>query len=174
MGLQVNSYRQAPRAADWPAAAVSGFAAGAILMVLELFWTTAVINTSPWATSRMIAAAVMGAETMQEAGFSLSVVTVALLTHYTLGVLFGMALVAVSAPLRLDVAPRTALPAGAVFGAALYVISFYGMVHWLPWLAGIRGTPAIAAHLIFGMSTAVLYLKLARRGGTMYALQGTR
>ncbi len=133
-------------------------------MVLDLFWSSAIMNTSPWATSRMIAATVMGADTIESSGFSLGVVAVALITHYALGILFGIVLVAVSAPLRLDASVRIPLLTGAVFGAMLYLFNFYGMAFLFPWFAQMRGWAAVAAHLIFGMSTAVLYAKLQRSG----------
>jgi hypothetical protein len=52
----VGSLQPAQQAPDWPPAAVAGLAAGAILMLLDLFRATAVMDTSPWVTSRKIAA----------------------------------------------------------------------------------------------------------------------
>lgn len=151
------------RAPDWLAAAVAGFAAGAILMVLDLFWTTAVTDTVPWTMSRMVAAIFMGAQTLQSSDFSVTVVVVALAAHYALGVAFALALAAVSAPLRLDSSPGMAVATGAVFGAALYLINFYGIVYFFPWFAEVRGWPVFLAHIVFGVSAAVLYWKLERR-----------
>ena len=64
-------------APDWPAAAVAGLAAGAILMVLDLFWSTAVMGTGPWITSRRIAAIFMGADTLKASDFSVGTVALA-------------------------------------------------------------------------------------------------
>lgn len=54
---------------DWPAAASAGFAAGAVLMVLQLFWSVFVSDSSPWAVSHMTAAIVMGSATLQSSDF---------------------------------------------------------------------------------------------------------
>jgi hypothetical protein len=151
------------RTPDWPAAVVSGIAAGAILMVLDLFWTTAITDTVPWTMSRMVAAIFMGPQTLQSSEFSVAVVVVALAAHYALGVAFALVLAAVSAPFRLDSSPGIAVATGAVFGTALYLINFYGVVYFFPWFAEVRGWPVFLAHIVFGICAAVLYWKLERR-----------
>jgi Na+/phosphate symporter len=171
MVQQKQSNRRERRAPDWPAAAVSGFAAGALLMVLDLFWSSAITGGDPWATSRMIAAIVMGQQTLQSSTLSVDVVAVALAAHYALGVAFGILLVAVSAPLRLDATVGIAMLTGAVFGCSLYLVNFHGMVHFFPWFGEIRGWATLAAHLVFGMSSAILYWKLERRGEAGEAVQ---
>jgi hypothetical protein len=162
------------RAADWPAAAVAGFGAGAILMVLDIFWSLAITGAGPWAASRMIAAIVMGPQILQSSGFDLTAVTVALLAHYAFGIAGGLVLAAVSAPLRLDSTLGLAVVTGAAFGLVLYVVNFYGMVNFFPWFAEVRGWTTVAINLIFGISTAVLYWKLERRGEPVPTLQEAR
>jgi hypothetical protein len=162
------------RYADWPAAAVAGFGAGAILMVLDLFWSVAVTGDGPWVASRMIAAIVMGQQVLQSSGFSLSTVTVALLAHYALGVAGGIVLVAVGSRLRLDANLGLAALTGAAFGLMLYVINFYVLVRFFPWFAEIRGWTALLINLIFGITAAVLYWKLERRDDARPALQAAR
>jgi hypothetical protein len=54
------------------------------------------------------------------------------------------------------------LAAGAVFGLAIYLINFYGMVRMFPWFVDLRGWATLVAHLIFGMSTAAMYWQLQR------------
>ena len=71
-------------------------------MVLDLLWSVVVTGDGPWAASRMIAAIVMGQQVLQSTGFSLSVVVVALLLHYAFGIVGGIVIAAVSAPLGLD------------------------------------------------------------------------
>ncbi|MGH6638971.1 MAG: hypothetical protein ACREBY_10265 [Polaromonas sp.] len=163
MDLRMRSY-QGQRLPDWPAAAVAGLAAGAVLMVLELFWSTLVTGGSPWAASHMIAAIVMGPGALQSSDFSLGVVAVALAVHYVLGTLFGLALAVIIAPLRQDSSVGMALLAGAVFGAVLYLLNFYGMVHFFPWFADWRGGATLVTHLLFGMTAALFYWKLDRHG----------
>jgi hypothetical protein len=159
MELHLRSHRWEHRMPDWPAAAVSGFAAGAILMVLELFWST-VLGDTPWAISQKIAAIVMGPEVMQSPDFRVDVIAAALATHYVLGIIFGTALAAIIAPFHLDSSVGMVLLTGAVFGLALYLLNFYGMVRFFPWFADMRGAAMLAAHLIFGIAAAFIYWTL--------------
>lgn len=162
MELHMHTHRLESRAPDWTAAAVSGFVAGAILMVLELLWATAMPDASPWITSHRIAAIVMGPDVLQSTGFSIGVVAAALATHYVLGIVFGLVLGAIIAPLHLDSSSGMLLLAGAIFGALVYLFDFYGMAQMFSWFADMRGWPTFVAHLIFGMATAVMYRQLAR------------
>ena len=72
------------RAVDWTAAAVSGFAAGAVLMVLDLLWSAFFNPDGPWRTSHMIAPIFTGADSLTKGDyrFSLGVVTIALAWPY--------------------------------------------------------------------------------------------
>lgn len=161
MDLHLHSY-QRQHQPDWPAAAVAGLAAGAVLMVLELFWSTLVSGESPWVVSYMISAIVTGPATLQSTDFSVTVVAVALAAHYVLGVVFGLVLVAIIVPFRLDSTVGMVLLAGAVFGVALYLLNFYGMTRFFPWFAELRGAPTVVTHLIFGVTAAFLYWKFNR------------
>ena len=162
------------RPIDWAAAAVAGFGAGAILMVLDLLWSIAITGEGPWAASRMIAAIVMGPEVLESSEFSLSAVVVALLLHYAFGIVGGLVIAAISAPLGLDSKFGIALLTGAAFGVVLYVINFHGMTTVFPWFTQIRGWTTFLINLIFGISTALLYWKLERRGESEPVLQQAR
>ncbi|MCM5678062.1 hypothetical protein M8A51_00775 [Schlegelella sp. S2-27] len=157
-----HSHHWVRRTPDWRAAAVAGFAAGAILMVLELFWSAWGTGGSPWEISHMIAAIVAGPGSLGSPGFDLGVVALALVTHYVLGIAFGLVLAAVMAPFRLDSSAGMALTIGGAFGVLLYLVNFFVLAAWFPWFAEIRGAATLIAHLIFGMSAAFLYWKLER------------
>lgn len=152
------------RATDWTAAAVSGFAAGATLMVLDLIWSSFFQPGGPWRISYMIAPIFAGGEPLRSAsyGFSFSVVATALVIHYVLGIVFGLVMGAIMAQLRLDASPGRALLAGAVLGIVLYLINFGPLVGLFPWLADLRGSATLAAHIVFGVVAALLYWKLKR------------
>jgi hypothetical protein len=160
MELHMHSHRWANRLPDWPAAAVSGFVAGAILMVLELLWSTLVTDASPWVMSHKIAAITMGQDVLQSTDFSLGVVAAALATHYVLGIVLGVVLAVIIAPFHLDSSMAMILLVGAVFGLAIYLLNFYGMSRFFPWFDDMRGLPTLAAHLIFGMAAAAMYRQL--------------
>jgi len=152
------------RKTDWTAAAVSGLAAGAILMVLDLFWSAYFSPHGPWRTSHMIAPIFTGADSVRTSGFdfSMGVVAISLATHYVLGVVFGLVMSALLVQLKLDRTPGPALSAGAIMGVLLYLINFEALVGFFPWLAAMRGADTLAAHVIFGMVAALLYCRLKR------------
>jgi len=151
-------------ATDWAAAAVSGFAAGAVLMVLDLFWSAVFHPDGPWRTSHMIAPIFLGADSVHTAPyhFSVAVVSIALATHYALGIVFGLILAAAMAQLRLDTTANRAALSGAVLGSLLYLVNFGVLVRWFPWLSDLRGWDTHAAHVVFGIVAAVLYWRLKR------------
>lgn len=162
MELHMHSHRWEARKPDWQAAAASGLVAGAILMVLELLWTTNLIGATPWTMPHMIAAIAMGPQVLEPHDFNLMVMAVALITHYLLGIVFGLILGAIIAPFHFDSSPGMALAVGAIFGLMLYLLNFYGMARMFPWFAQMRGLATVIAHLIFGMSAAIMYWKLER------------
>jgi hypothetical protein len=166
MELQLHLHRWERREPDWSAAAASGFAAGAVLMVLELLWAAAMSSAGPWRISQLIAAMVLGPGTLQPSAagaFSVSVVAVALAIHYAAGTVFGMAAAFIGAGFHYDTSPAMMATVGAAFGVALYVFSFHVSTLVFPWLAELRGWSTVAAHLIFGITGALMYWKLARR-----------
>ncbi len=163
MELHLQSHHWERRAPDWAAAAVAGFAAGALLMVIEMVWSALVQGVSPWSLPRMIAAIAMGRDTLQSSGFSVQVLAVALAIHYVLGIAFGLLLAVIIAPFRLDSSVGMALGIGALFGVALYLVDFYGMVQAFTWFKEVRGAGMLTLHVIFGMAAAALYWKLERR-----------
>jgi hypothetical protein len=152
------------RTADWTAAAVSGFAAGAILMVLDLLWSAMFNPHGPWRTSHMIAPIFLGENAVPASGgeFSVGVVAIALATHYALGVVFGLALAAAMVQFKLETTPEKAVGAGAVFGALLYLVNFGVLVAFFPWLVELRGAETFGAHVVFGCVAGLLYWRLKR------------
>lgn len=164
MELQLHRARTV-RHVDWQAAAVAGFAAGAVLMVLELFWASALGSGGPWQISYMVAALVMGPGILHSAApaFDVGVVAVALITHYLLGIVFGLVLGALIGALPRETGVGRAEWIGAAFGIVLYAINFYVLAQLFPWFAELRGWSTLIAHLVFGIVAALLYWKLARQ-----------
>lgn len=161
MDLKLHSYTR-QRQPDWAAAATAGFAAGAVVMVLELFWSAVVSSGGPWVVSHLVAAIVLGPATLQSSAFSVTVVAVALLAHYVLGIAFGLLLAAIMAHFMLDSDLGAASLAGVVFGALLYLLNFHGMTRFFPWFIEWRGAEALFTHLVFGVAAALLYRQLNR------------
>jgi uncharacterized membrane protein YagU involved in acid resistance len=149
---------------DWLAAVVAGLAGGAVLMVLELLWGAATNETGPWRASQLVAAIVLGPETLQAsaATFHAGVVGTALVTHYLLGIAFGVVFGVVATGFGIDRQLPATLLFGALFGALLYCFNFYGMVSFFPWFAELRGWAMGIEHVVFGMVAAVLYARFER------------
>lgn len=162
MRIQMQSHCCEQRSPDWTAAVVSGFAAAAILMMLELLWSSFITGIRPWEISHMIAALVLGSEALESNNFNLMIVSIALVTHYVLGVVFALALAALIVPFRLDSSMGMVLLSGALFGIGLYLFNFYGMVRFFAWFTAMRGWPNLAMHVIFGSVTAAMYMELER------------
>lgn len=164
--LRLHWFEWHGRRPDWAAAAVAGFLAGAVLMVLEGVWAlfagTGVLHGDPWLTSRMLAAMVLGRGALEGGGFSLGIVLLALAIHYLLGILFGLALAALVTEFHSEASPGAMQFIGACFGVLLYLVNFYLMSYAFPWFAELRGWSTLMAHLIFGISAALLYWKLRR------------
>jgi len=162
MELRLREHRWKARMPDWAAAAVAGFGAGGILMLLEIVFVTVTGDADPWRTTRMIAALLMDTPVLDASGYATGVVVAALLVHYLLGAAFGVVLAAIIAPFRLDSSIAMALSAGVVFGVLLYAFNFLVLATTFPWFAPLRGWPTLIAHMIFGMTAAFTYLKLER------------
>jgi hypothetical protein len=163
MELEMHRHDWARRWPDWTAAAVAGFVAGAVLMVVELLWSATVSGgDSPWRLLRMVAAIVMGPDTLQASHFSIGVTAVALITHYVLGVAFAMVLGIVIAGFHYETSAGMMETLGAVFGFGLYLFNFHGMSLFFPWMAELRSWSTLIAHLVFGMVAAFLYWKFDR------------
>lgn len=166
MELQLHLNRWARRSPDWAAAAVAGFAAGAILMVIELVWAATMSSTGAWRTPQLVAALLLGPQTLQASGhsFSIPVVALALAIHYVLGILFGLVLGYVIAGFHWETSMPVLQVFGLATGAVLYLFNFHVLTNLTPWFAELRGWPTFLAHLVFGLSTVLLYWQLARRG----------
>lgn len=165
MELHMHTHHLESRAPDWMAAVVAGFVSGAVVMVLELLWSALMGRSSPWVISHMISAIVMGPNALQTTDFSVVVVATALVTHYVLGIVFGLILCGIIAPFHFDSSRSMVLLVGAVFGLLLYAFNFYGMSRFFTWFAEMRGLAALITHIIFGMVTAAAYWTLERGNG---------
>lgn len=150
---------------DWPAAVVAGLVAGAVAMVMDLLWTTLMQGGNPWHTSHQVAAMLMGADLLQGPTqvFNLTVVATALLIHYGLGIVFGCIVAFIVTGFHYEGSLPMLEIAGGLFGIVLYFVNFYGFVGIFPWVAEMRSGAYLVEHLVFGMTAATVYWKLARR-----------
>lgn len=162
MELGMQSHHFVARRPDWIAAATAGFVAGAAVMVMELFWSTAIIDVSPWAAAHMVAAIALGPGVLDSTAFSVGIVTVALLIHYVLGAMFGVILAAIIASFHLDDTVTMVLLAGSLFGGFLYLFNLHGMVYYFPWFAQMQNVVVVISNMLFGMTASFMYRQLKR------------
>ncbi|RQS63558.1 hypothetical protein DID96_29630 [Burkholderia sp. Bp8963] len=163
MELHMHSHHFTRRTPDWRTAVIGGCAAGVVLVVLELLamWVT---GQSPWGPPRMIAAIALGRDALaQPATFDLGIMLLALVVHFALSIVFALILSVIVAPFSFDSSVGMASLVGAVFGAAVYLVNFYGMTRWFPWFAEARGWMSLVGHIVFGLVAADTYLRLERR-----------
>lgn len=164
MELHIQSHHWERRMPDWRAAAVAGLVGGALVIVLEFFWSTMVLDESPWQPTHKIAAMVMGSSALEQmSDFIFGIVTTALVLHYVLGAIMGMMLGALIAPFRFDSSVGMEAVIGVSFGIVAYVWNFYVMTAVFPWFVSERGSGPLLANLLFGVVTAIVYGMLERR-----------
>jgi hypothetical protein len=130
--------------------------------VLELAWAASLGDTGTWGTMRMVAAIVMGQGVLESAGFSVAVVTVALLIHYVLGLFSGVAVGILISGFNWEQSPGMMQAIGAAFGTVIYLVNFFALSQLFPWFVELRGWSTFVGHLVFGMAASFLYWKLSR------------
>ena len=151
---------------DLRAAAVAGIIAGAVFLMLEMLLVTLVDGMSPWGPPRMMAAIVMGEGVLPPpASFDLPIMAAAMLVHFALAIVLGIVFAALLGQRVLSDFASVAV--GALFGAAVYFVNFYGMTALFPWFAMARNHSSLAAHLVFGGVLALAYRKNAAREGAL-------
>ncbi len=123
-------------------------------------------DAGAWRIPQLVAALVLGAGSLQAPGdsFSIPVVALALTIHYALGIAFGLVLGWVIAGFHWETSVPVMQLFGVGVGVLLYFFNFHVLTQLTPWFAELRGWPTFLAHVLFGVSTALLYWKLARRG----------
>jgi len=164
MELEMHPHQWERRAPDWAAAIVSGLVAGAVLMVLDLVWSSIMSTGDTWRTSHLVSAIVLGPGALQDSAFSIGIAAVALITHYALGVVFALCLAFIVAGFHYESSVPMIETIGAVFGLGVYVISMHGWSNVFPWITELRGWATLIGHMVFGMTAALTYWKLAQRG----------
>ncbi|OXC72183.1 hypothetical protein [Caballeronia sordidicola] len=105
----------------WPAAAISGIAAGIVFAALAL---TAVWSAggSFWGPLRVVAAIAMGIDVfVQPTAYNLAMTFMALSVHFMLSVGFALILAAIIFAFNFDSSVGIALAVGGVFGVLVYL-----------------------------------------------------
>jgi hypothetical protein len=137
-----------------PAALKAGFIAGTVALILLQLFAIAIYDESPWQLARMTAALVRGPGALEPNDeYDAALVAIGTLLHFSLALLYALALACVVA----EAAPQHALLIGLAFGAALYFVNFYGFTALFPWFAPHRTIDTLLVHMVFGAIIATGY-----------------
>ena len=147
-----------PRGSHLKSGALADVIAGAVFMMMEM-GLVALSGGSPWGPPRMIAAIVMGEGVLPPpASFDLMIVMVAMVVHFMLSIIIGLAFAFLAGRFSL----LMAVAVGAGIGLALYLVNFYGMTAFFPWFAMARNMISVISHIAFGMVLGLSYRALAK------------
>jgi uncharacterized membrane protein YagU involved in acid resistance len=160
----LHAHRLTYRKPDWVAGVWAGLIAGLVFLALEMILVPLLMDGSPWAPPRMIAAIAMGSDVLPPpATFDAGVVAAALAVHFVLAILFGLVLAVIVALFNLDSSAGLIFVVGAVFGLIIYFVNFYGMTAFFPWFADARNWLSLTLHAVFGVVVAESYFGLEKR-----------
>lgn len=144
---------------NFRAVVIAGLVAGMAFLMIEMAMLV-MMGQSPWGPPRMMGAIVLGRGALTPPDtFDMVVIGVAMMLHLTLSVMYALAFAFVGG--RLALLPS--MLAGAIFGAIIYAINFYGFTSLFPWFAMARGMGSVAGHVAFGVILALVYKLSARQ-----------
>lgn len=110
--------------------------------------------------TQLTAALVMGEAVLPPPiRFSPGIMIVAAAIHFVLSIFYAMLLAWAIHRQSWGMSLLT----GVVFGLAIYVLNLYGLTLLFPWFTEVRDGITLAAHLVFGITAAGAYQRLARR-----------
>ena len=144
----------------WGAVLGAGVIASVVFQLLEAVLIPLAGGGVPWGPARMIAAMAMGPNVLSSgATFDLKILAVALLVDLALAIAYTAVL---SIFIRGWPLGR-ALFIGAVFGAVIYLINFYGFTTVFPWFEMGRNWVTLFTHMAFSVTAVMAYKNLHGR-----------
>jgi hypothetical protein len=130
-----------------------------VFLVVELIFLP-IANRLPadWIL-RLIASLTAGPVTLSwPAGQIGGLIVSTLAAHSALSVAYAIVL----CRMEDEVSPPASVAVGALMGFAIYLVNFYLLSPIFPWFASARGVVTIAAHVLYGVSTALTHRGLRR------------
>ena len=140
---------------DIQGALLAGLIAGLVFLILEMALMP-LLGMSTMAPLQMMGAILLGPEVLPPVAITAGVVAAALAVHFVLSIIFAFILGAFINQRRFG----SALSVGLVFGLVLYVVNFYIFTGFFPWFAEARNWVSVVAHLVFGATAALVYLRV--------------
>lgn len=139
---------------DWRAAFRAGLLAGALFLAVNFLVMPLVIGGNVWVMVRLFASLLLGDGILAPpATFDLTALSVALVTHFALSVLYAMIIAYIIHRGGLIMG----IIGGALLGLALYSINFYTLTYFFPWFFVIHNAVSVVAHLLFGALAGGIY-----------------
>lgn len=153
---------------DIRAAIIAGLIAAVVFLILEMALLP-LIGVSATAPLNMMAAMVMGTEVLPPAALTIGIFLTAFIIHLALSIIYAFILAAF-----INRRPsRQALTIGLIFGLVLFLVNFYIFTAFFPWFAEARNWVNVVAHLAFGATAAMVYIR-AEAGSKGWASGGQR
>jgi hypothetical protein len=139
---------------DWRAAIWAGIISGVVFLLLNLFFSPSMIGGNAWVMVRLFASLIMREGILAPpATFHLSALLVAILTNFSLSLLFALLVAYVIHRGGLV----TGILGGAALGLAIYGINFYTVTYFVPWFFAVRGWVMVFNHIIIGALAGGIY-----------------
>lgn len=138
---------------DWNAAFWAGILSGVLALTISAVITWRLLG-SPMVAFRIIASVVRGPSVLQPvAGDDAGVILAALFVQLAIALVFALITAVVVHRWGLLVS----FVGGGLLGLALYVINFYSISFFFPWLFAYRSWIFMVAHITFGAVAGVIY-----------------
>jgi hypothetical protein len=143
---------------DWRAAIIAGIVAGMVYLVMNMWLASEYLGNAN-VPLQLPAALVMGTSVLPPAeGIASGTYLTGFLIHMSVSVLFTCVIAFCLYRWGIWIG----ILGGALFGLALYSISYYGIALWLPWLSPMRGWIMAVSHVVYGAVAGGVYEALER------------
>ena len=138
---------------DWSAALWGGLISGSIFFLINILLSQIVLG-SPWVYIRIIASIILGTDVLPPpATFDLQIFLAALFIHLVIS-MFGAIVISFSV-YRWGLI--VGFLGGGGLGLALYVINFYTISYFFPWVFPYKSWIMVVSHIIFGALAGGIY-----------------
>jgi hypothetical protein len=143
---------------DWRAAIIAGIIAGMVYLMMNM-WLAGKYLGNANVPLQLPAALLMGTSVLPPAeGIASGTYLTGFLIHMSVSVLFTCVIAFCLYRWGIWIG----ILGGALFGLALYSISYYGIALWLPWLSPMRGWIMAVSHIVYGAVAGGVYEALER------------
>ncbi len=144
----------------WSAVLGAGVIASVVFQLLEAVLIPLDGGGHPWGPARMIAAMLIGPSVLSlPATLDVGILAVALIVDFALAIAYTAVL---SVLIRRWPLGRAIL-VGAIFGATLYLVNFYGFTTVFPWFVIGRNRVTLFTHVAFSVTAVMAYKNLQGR-----------